>query len=165
MIISTLALSNLLNKHFAASGMWNLPERYISSTEGKFSGFLSKKYSGGCPGLYSSQSCKISSMLSELTSLPSLVFGYFRIFFREHWNFSPPTSKTTYCRGLATSDQSNDYALDLEDGLTFVKVVIHSFPRILLSFGQQHLDPHSSSFITFLTMKVSSLWLEIGLSL
>ena len=83
--------------HVALSGMWNLPDLYISSTEGKFSGLRSKKNSGGSPGTYSSHSARISSRLRALTSLPSRVLGYFRKLFLQPWNLSPPTSSMTYC--------------------------------------------------------------------
>ena len=77
------------------SGIWNLPDLYISRTEAKFSGFLSKKYSGGSPGtnqirntefillnfppgMNSSHIFRISSMVLQDMSLPSLVLGNFR---------------------------------------------------------------------------------------
>ena len=83
--------------HLALSGMWNCPDLYISSTEGKFSGFLSKKYSGGLPGTYSSHRLRISSTLSVFISLPSLVLGYLMKWSLHPWNLSPPTSSITYC--------------------------------------------------------------------
>ena len=90
-------MKNISNLHLALSGIWNSPDRYISRTEAKFSGFLSKKYSGGLPGMYSSHNSRISSMLSVLISLPSLVFGYLMKCLLQPWNLSPPTSRMTYC--------------------------------------------------------------------
>ena len=83
--------------------MWNFPDLYISRTEGKFSGFLSKKYSGGSPGVYSSQSSKISSMLLDDINLPNLVLGYLTKLSLHPWNLVPPTSKIIYCLGLNSS--------------------------------------------------------------
>ena len=57
------------------SGMWNLPDLYISSTEPKFSGFLSKKNSGGSPGTNSSHSCSMSATRAQDISRPSRVPG------------------------------------------------------------------------------------------
>merc|ERR1719233_2078469 len=84
-----------------ASFMWNLSVRYMLRMAGKLSGFLSKKYSGGLPGTYSSQNSNFFSRVVAIISFPSLVVGYlFRVFFRAK-NLSPPTSSMTLFLRLA----------------------------------------------------------------
>ena len=88
----------------------------ISKIAEKFSGFLSKKYSGGSPGTNSSQSDKIPEhasiqllfqfelfflylpeIVADLMSFPNLVVGYLSSEFLWAINLSPPTSRITHC--------------------------------------------------------------------
>ena len=113
--------------------MWNFPDLYISRTEGKFSGFLSKKYSGGSPGVYSSQSSRISSMLLDDINLPNLVLGYLTKLSLHPWNLVPPTSKIIYCLGLNSSTKhSSLHMLEVITCTFNVRVNINSFPRVYL---------------------------------
>ena len=86
----------------------------ISKIAEKFSGFLSKKYSGGSPGINSSQSDKIPEhasiqfellflylpeIVADLMSFPNLVVGYLSSEFLWAINLSPPTSRITHLDG------------------------------------------------------------------
>ena len=79
--------------------IWKYPLRCISRMAAKFSGFLSKKYSGGSPGTNSSQKDRIPWMVEDLISFPSLVVGYFSRAFLWAINRSPPTSRITHFKG------------------------------------------------------------------
>ena len=88
---------------------------------GKLSGFRSKKYSGGSPGVNSSHSSSTFSMVSARTSLPSLdtvsrvtchvsrvtrlhlVAGKTARMSRVAMNLSPPTSRITVLLSLASA--------------------------------------------------------------